>query len=569
MTSSATIDCPRCHAHYRLSGEILAAGQQPFHCGVCDHLFSAHPVSAQEEYQEVALQAEPSEIASPSRGVSLEQLTAQLEADLQAEATDAFADSLSEEVLEEDPLAADSSSIDSEQEEIESFITAAHDSESELELESEVNSEQKAPEEPEVSLGIDEIQNLIDGISAEGAQEESNQPELLAEQTTDTDSDNETEQKYEALSEPASTESSEKSEKGESSDSGQETLFENVIEELAAEQSETALLEDEEDAEEQALHEEQNFDELLEEESSPRLFGEPKVTLAEPADTPTTELSPEERQSLVAKMNHSFQEESRIEQLDLGLEATLERLPLEDDTHELGPDLRQEQESLRQAGLNKLERERVELELERKPQARNPIDLAEEDTEAFIDLLSSPAAQQPVEARSFSLGFLCLPVFFFLCLLGAAGYFLSLKESELAVQIARALSHNAPRVPPAGLRIRNTKFEQVRLSSGDSVPVIRGTIYNDTTSTFQAIQIEGVLFDKDGKPQRQLKTNAGALPPDIENYTVDMISAQQAQAADKRFELSPGSSQRFIIALPGSERQSPGFYTARIYSAKS
>lgn len=288
-----------------------------------------------------------------------------------------------------------------------------------------------------------------------------------------------------------------------------------------------------------------------------------KVTISDPipSDTPTTKLSSEERGDFFE------------EQLDLGLEATLgasiedSTLINEDDaTTELPADALEQPEF--EAQLTRLEREKIELSQEKlSPAGKSIVEQTtdQQTKEVFTDLTSSARS----ETRALSLGFLCLPIFLFLGALGGSAYFLSLKGNKTSIQIAQLLTQGAAQVAPAGLRIRNTNFKRIKLLNGEFVPVITGTLYNDTTRTFQSVLIEGVLFDSRGKTQQQLKVRAGSLPRSIKDYTLEMIQAQQTQTSGKRFELTPGSSQQFTVAMIGTPTRSASYYTARIYSVKS
>ena len=137
-------------------------------------------------------------------------------------------------------------------------------------------------------------------------------------------------------------------------------------------------------------------------------------------------------------------------------------------------------------------------------------------------------------------------------------------------KMTKSLFPSAPQVAPAGLSLKDIKFDKVVLENGDSVHVISGSINNSSNKVFEDIVLEGLVFGADGKILKNIRVNTSSTLAGtrIKSLSLDMIDKIQDGSQASRLELKPGTNSQFAIAFSKGFETTPNFYSARIFSVR-
>ena len=161
------------------------------------------------------------------------------------------------------------------------------------------------------------------------------------------------------------------------------------------------------------------------------------------------------------------------------------------------------------------------------------------------------------------------PLLVLLTVLVAASYFLR-TNPVLTSSLSEKYLSNAPQVAPPGLIIRDLKFRNVALESGESIQLVSGTLENHTERSFKEVIIEALAFDRSGKEVVSQRVNAASTfsKTKIKSFTIDMIEELQARNPVRKLVLQAGDRQEFAIALTSTRMSEARYYSARIYSVQ-
>lgn len=153
-----------------------------------------------------------------------------------------------------------------------------------------------------------------------------------------------------------------------------------------------------------------------------------------------------------------------------------------------------------------------------------------------------------------------------ICLFMLSVYLVS--NMDFAENVYHSLRPSAPLVAPPGLQIKELDYQQVTLENGSLLPLISGTIINNSDEEITDIQIEGVLFNRDGRKLRAEKAeaNPALLDTELPSLTMDMITEIQHGNQQKPALLAPQETRRFALTLPEAPLSEARFYAARVYS---
>ncbi len=129
---------------------------------------------------------------------------------------------------------------------------------------------------------------------------------------------------------------------------------------------------------------------------------------------------------------------------------------------------------------------------------------------------------------------------------------------------------SAPHPGAQDLVIQGLRFKRITLESGDAVSTVSGTLVNQGESSVSEILIEGLAFDASGKLVASTRVNAASTlaRTRIRSLTMEMVAGLQSGQAARRFELRPGESHDFTIALLDGEPERAGYFSARVYSVR-
>ena len=165
---------------------------------------------------------------------------------------------------------------------------------------------------------------------------------------------------------------------------------------------------------------------------------------------------------------------------------------------------------------------------------------------------------------------LILPLTFCLVLLSLISLYF-VKFPGAGQELITAFVPSAPRVPPSGLYIADSSYKKVFLDSGEEVGIISGTLRNETSESFHAVQLEGQLFNTEGRVVKRAMANAASNlgQTRIRSLSPQMISSLQSARTPRRFSLPHGEEQDFTIALLGDELKKAAYFSVRVYSVKS
>jgi len=164
---------------------------------------------------------------------------------------------------------------------------------------------------------------------------------------------------------------------------------------------------------------------------------------------------------------------------------------------------------------------------------------------------------------------LLIPVLGTLLLLTLAAWSLR-SDPTTSVRLYHALIPSAPRVAPTDLRVEKLEFRDVALDSGDTLPVISGTISNRGTDSFHDVLLEAMLFDERGKLLARTRVNAGSTlaKARLRALSLEMVRNLQSATDAPGFTLRPGDSQDVVIGFPESNVADATFFSVRVVSVR-
>ncbi|MCO6431258.1 MAG: zinc-ribbon domain-containing protein [Deltaproteobacteria bacterium] len=166
------------------------------------------------------------------------------------------------------------------------------------------------------------------------------------------------------------------------------------------------------------------------------------------------------------------------------------------------------------------------------------------------------------------------PMLVVLALLAGVSYYL-VKSPTFAHAFINSISASAPKFPPAALHITNLRFKKIILDSGESVYAVVGKVRNNSNQAFKEVTLEGLAFGANGHLIAQSKVSAGATLVDarMKSFPVETLRELQAAPSGKNYELAPGKSQDFLVALldapKGTDPSKAAYFSARIHSVRN
>lgn len=140
-----------------------------------------------------------------------------------------------------------------------------------------------------------------------------------------------------------------------------------------------------------------------------------------------------------------------------------------------------------------------------------------------------------------------------------------------AENFMRSILPNLAQTPPTGLHVKDLEYRRVNLASGETIHLLSGKLKNDSKQTLMRVQIEGLLFDQQGRNIARLRTDASetlAKTRTLKSLTLAMIENLQNDRLIQRLDLEPGKQQRFALAIPDQNYGNLAYYSARIHSVK-
>lgn len=129
---------------------------------------------------------------------------------------------------------------------------------------------------------------------------------------------------------------------------------------------------------------------------------------------------------------------------------------------------------------------------------------------------------------------------------------------------------DAPEEVPPGLILENISFRRVVLESGETAYLIYGQVENQGSRPLRSVQIEGLGFDASGQVLNRDRTLLGTslARAEIKGLNLEMIKDLQGRAPAAKFELKPGQTEPFAIALMGPDAGRAQYFSARVLTVK-
>lgn len=129
---------------------------------------------------------------------------------------------------------------------------------------------------------------------------------------------------------------------------------------------------------------------------------------------------------------------------------------------------------------------------------------------------------------------------------------------------------SAPHPGAQDLVIQGLRFKRIALESGDAVSTVSGTLVNRGENSLSEILVEGLAFDASGQLVASTRVNAASTlaRTRIRSLSMEMVAGLQSGQSARRFELRPGESHDFTIALLDGEPERADYFSARVYSVR-
>jgi hypothetical protein len=133
-----------------------------------------------------------------------------------------------------------------------------------------------------------------------------------------------------------------------------------------------------------------------------------------------------------------------------------------------------------------------------------------------------------------------------------------------------ALFPAAPQVAPPELRLEDTTYGTVALSSGETVRIITGTLTNESSTDVRNVVLEGLTFDAAGDKLTTVKVTSGATLSHsrLQSLTPDIITELQSGGHAKPLHLKVGESEKVTLALTDQAAADARFFSARVFSVR-
>lgn len=156
-------------------------------------------------------------------------------------------------------------------------------------------------------------------------------------------------------------------------------------------------------------------------------------------------------------------------------------------------------------------------------------------------------------------------------LLGVIAFMLTLPAVHSSSTVTMLIPEG-PRAAPQGLYISRSAFKRVTLDSGETVPVVEGTITNRSSEILRDAQIEALLFGASGEVLARERAGVGAslVRTRIESLSIEMIKELQNRKRSRKLDtLKPGEKRDFALAVLAPESSTARYFGTRIYSVRT
>ncbi|MCC6932662.1 MAG: DUF3426 domain-containing protein [Deltaproteobacteria bacterium] len=164
---------------------------------------------------------------------------------------------------------------------------------------------------------------------------------------------------------------------------------------------------------------------------------------------------------------------------------------------------------------------------------------------------------------------LSLPLLFFIAL-----WYSGVNMKEIPALLDKILQiSSTPKIPPVELELVNVVSDYITLDDGKQIVVVSGKVYNATNITFNDVQIESAVYDKNNRLLAKiivplfnnLSTTTGG-PAKLNSLKLDVINALQNKAAGGQ-ELKPSHYVPFRVVFV-EQVDNASYFSTRVYSVR-
>lgn len=150
-------------------------------------------------------------------------------------------------------------------------------------------------------------------------------------------------------------------------------------------------------------------------------------------------------------------------------------------------------------------------------------------------------------------------------------------DNVFGAVIPAALSGKRLTPPPTRLLVQDLTFKLIHTRSGETIPIVRGTVHNQETTSFDQVVVEAIGFNRQGIPviRVQAPLRSALHREKIEDLTLETVKQFQTSINSVHTSIKPGESVPFTIALLSEpddliqnnlSAETLAFFSGRIFS---
>lgn len=142
------------------------------------------------------------------------------------------------------------------------------------------------------------------------------------------------------------------------------------------------------------------------------------------------------------------------------------------------------------------------------------------------------------------------------------------------------LTRSLPKLPPPGVSVKGLKLTYVKTQSKEILPVISGTVTNNTSETIDGITLEGIGFNERGEVMlsSQAPLRSALSREKVSDLSLETVVKFQHSLSARKASIAPKEEVPFTLALLG--RKDTGktiedtdlvalkYFSARVFSVK-
>ncbi len=223
----------------------------------------------------------------------------------------------------------------------------------------------------------------------------------------------------------------------------------------------------------------------------------------------------------------------------------------------------------------------ADMEATRRPTERRPLfrevsSSPQHDYRAAVQTSLTDAPVEETTVRKWkTVLFIITPLLAGLIGLGVLS-FRALSNPDIIQDVFSGTLPAGPAVPPPGLFIADVQFKNISLEGGVEIPALTGKVVNSTNQTFREVTVIGGLFDRNGSPLVEVKSNLSSPlhKSRIKSLSAEMLQRLMTEGSSSAFKVKPGEEAKFVLPFTetntgGSKiTKTPAHFAAKVFSAR-